>query len=72
MAMIDPEPEFNDDVKETQEAAATALKELSKVKAYTLKPSELRDFKAAHYALRNLTDEFSWQDVEEVYSDESL
>ncbi|QAS68897.1 hypothetical protein HFTV1-gp64 [Haloferax tailed virus 1] len=64
----DVEPDFSDDLEKTNEAINNALNELAKVKAYTLKVEELRDFKAAQYALRNISPEFAKsEDVPELY-----
>ena len=63
-----PEPEFKDDLSETQEAIRNALNELTDVKAYTLTAGEIADFKAAQYALRNLSDDFDKpHEVAELY-----
>ncbi|AFH22655.1 hypothetical protein OSG_eHP32_00005 [environmental Halophage eHP-32] len=61
----DIESEFADDVEDMHEHVEAALKHLSEVKAYTLKADELYEFKAAHYALRNLTGEYDY-DIDEV------
>lgn len=67
--MSDVEPDFGEDKDEMQQAVEAALDELSDVKAYTLKADELQEFKAAHYALRNLADPESYNyDLEEVLS----
>lgn len=64
----DPEPDFQDDLAETQEAIENALNELTKVKAYALTADEIADFKAAQYALRNLCDEYDkTHEVSELY-----
>lgn len=69
---MDTEPNFNEDVEEQQQAVSRALNELTKIKAYTLAEDELRDFKLAQYALRNLSEEHSTStnlpDVQEEYS----
>lgn len=61
------EPEFRDHVEQQQEAFATALNALTEVRAYTLKAEELRDFKAAQYALRNLSEDHASEDVPDLY-----
>ena len=66
----DIEPEFNQDVEIQQERIVRALDELSGIKAYTLKPDEIRDFKAAQYALRNLAGEGYQHDIEKEVYDE--
>jgi len=67
--MTKPEPDFEDDLEETQEAITEALNALDDVKAYTLKLDELKDFKAAQYALRNLCeDHYTENDVPELYT----
>lgn len=64
----EPEPEFSDDVGDMKEAVNSALNELAEVKAYTLTVEELRDFKAAQYALRNLSEDYAkTEDVPELY-----
>lgn len=67
--MTDSEPDFQDDVDGMKESVTSALNELTDVKAYTLAPGELEDFKAAQYALRNLAPEHGQHDVESVYDD---
>lgn len=57
--MTHPQPDFTDDVDTNEDAVNTALAELAKVKAYAMTPSELRDLKAAQYALRNLSPDFN-------------
>ena len=61
------EEDFSDDIDEMQEAVESALEELSRVKAYTLTVEELRDFKAAHYALRNLATDYYDEDIPDLY-----
>lgn len=61
------EPDFRDHVEQQQEAIATALNALTDVRAYTLTAKELRDFKAAQYALRNLSEDHSTEDVPDIY-----
>ena len=52
------------------DAVSEALNALTDVKAYTLTAEEIRDFKAAQYALRNLsTDHAGDNDVPGVYDD---
>ena len=66
--MTNPEEHLSDDIEEQQEAINTALKELTKVKAYSLKAGEIADFKAAQYTLRNLSEKFSGnENVAELY-----
>lgn len=66
--MTGGEPEFEEDLADTNDAVEAALSELTDVKAYTLKPEELRDFKAAQYALRNMSeDHANNHDVGELY-----
>jgi hypothetical protein len=67
MAMSDVEKEFESDVEEMDDAVTSALEELSRVKAYTLTVEELRDFKAAHYALRNLATDYYDEDIPPLY-----
>ena len=67
--MSDIEAEFESDLNEMQEAVEAALDELADVRAYTLKADELQEFKAAHYALRNLAEPETYNyDLEEVLS----
>ena len=54
MSDIKTEVNFEKDLEVMEQRVAEALNNLGDVKAYTLKPDELRDFKAAQYALRNL------------------
>ena len=61
------EDDFSDDVEEMQDAVESALEELSRVKARALTIEELRDFKAAHYALRNLATDYYNEDIPELY-----
>jgi len=61
------EPNLSDDIEEMEDAVETALDALTEVKAYTLKADELADFKAAQYALRNLSDDHSNENVAELY-----
>lgn len=71
--------DFQNDIDEMYESVNNALEELSNVKARSLKLSELQDFKAAQYALRNLSDRHSkdenvadlYKDTVEVEGDES-
>ena len=71
--MSDTEPDFSDDLAEQQEAINNALNELTKVKAYTLKLDELADFKAAHYALRNLSEEHATHNnVADLYKEDVI
>ena len=63
------EPDFNEDVSEMEAAVVSALNELTRVKAYTVKPDELRDFKAAQYALRNLSPDHGNKDVQRVFDE---
>lgn len=65
--MSDVEQDFQDDIDEMRDAVENALEELSRVKAYTLTVDELRDFKAAHYALRNLATDYYDEDIPELY-----
>jgi len=55
--MTETEHDFQEDLNKQQEAINNALNELVRIKAYTLKLDELADFKAAQYALRNLSEE---------------
>jgi hypothetical protein len=65
---MEPEPQFTDDKEEMQESIESALNELRNVRAYTLTAEELADFKAAHYALRNLHPEFPKdREIPELY-----
>lgn len=69
--MTGGESNFEEEVSEQQEAINKALSELAKVKAYTLKLDELKDFKAAQYALRNLSEEHANDNnVSELYKEE--
>lgn len=52
------EPTFSTDQSDGQEAILTSLNALTEVKAYTLTADELRELKAAQYALRYLSPEF--------------
>lgn len=62
------EPDFEEDLEEMQEAVNDSLRRLTDVKAYVLTGDDLQDFKAAQYALRNLSsDKTSDHDVEGVY-----
>ena len=62
--------DFQDDIDEMHEAVNNALDELSDVKARTLKLGELQDFKAAQYALRNLSDRHAKDDnVADLYKE---
>ena len=62
------EDDFEEDLEQTEEAITDALDALTEVKAYTLKVEELRDFKAAQYALRNLSQHHHGDnDVPELY-----
>lgn len=64
----DAEPDFADDLEEMNDAVTEALNALADVKAYTLTVEDLRDFKAAQYALRNLSDDHArTEDVPELY-----
>ena len=65
--MSEPEDDLSDDIDEMQEAVTNALDELSEVKAYTLTLDELRDFKAAQYALRNMARQYYNEDVASLY-----
>jgi len=65
--MNDTEPDFQEDKEEMQEAVKTALNALTDVKAYTLKADEIKDFKAAQYALRNLDADHNSENVAELY-----
>lgn len=65
--MTDTEPEFQEHIEQQQEAITAALNELTEVRAYTLTAEELRDFKAAQYALRNLSEDHASEDVPDVY-----
>ena len=65
--MSDAEPDFQSDLSEMEDAVTDALNALADVKAYTLKPDELRDFKAAQYALRNISPDHGQHDVQEAY-----
>lgn len=66
--MTNIEPDFEDDLEQTEEAIAEALNALTEVQAYTLKVEELRDFKAAQYALRNISEHYYGDnDVPELY-----
>lgn len=69
--MAKPEADFESDLEEQQEAVNSALNELARVKAYTLKPEEIRDFKAAQYALRNLSEDRGQYDASSVYDGDS-
>lgn len=51
------EPNFSEDKEAMEQAVNNALNELTRAKAYTLKAGEIEDFKAAQYALRNLSPE---------------
>ena len=62
--------DFQDDVDEMHEAVDNALEELSCVKAQVLKLNELQDFKAAQYALRNLSKEHTKdENVADLYKE---
>jgi hypothetical protein len=68
--VTDAEPTFQDDLDTMEQAVTDALNELSEVPAYVLKSDEIQDFKAAQYALRNLSpDKTSDHDVQGVYDD---
>ena len=67
--MTGGEPNFQNDVDEMEASVEAALNELTNIKAYTLKADELRNFKAAQYALRNLSPEHGLEDVEAVFDD---
>jgi len=64
---IEAEPDFQADVDEMQAAVRRALNELTTVRAYTLTADELQDFKAAQYALRNLSPDHGSEDIQAVY-----
>lgn len=51
------EPNFEEDLSQNEEHIIEALNELTEVKAYTVASDELREFKAAQYALRCLLPE---------------
>lgn len=63
------EPNFSEDLEDAEEAIHEALEKLTEVKAYTFTPNELRDLKAAQYALRNISDEHKNHDVTSVYEE---
>lgn len=66
----DHEPDLSEHIDEANEACESALEELAEVRAYTLKPEELQDLKAAQYALRNIVSEGPrTEDVAGVYHD---
>jgi len=66
--MTDAEPDFQDDLDDLNEAVNEALNALAEVKAYTLTIDELRDFKAAQYALRNISeDKANGNDIPPLY-----
>ena len=64
------EPEFEEHKEEMIEAVENALNELTEIRAYTLSADELQDFKAAHYALRNLSPAHTDKEVRRVYDDD--
>jgi len=61
------EPQFEHHSDEMQKAVREALNALTDVRAYTLTADELQEFKAAQYALRNLSNEHATEDVCAVY-----
>lgn len=65
--MSEPEDNLSNDIDEMEEAVENALDELSRVKAYSLTLEELRDFKAAQYALRNIVRQYYDEDVPSLY-----
>jgi len=65
--MSDVEEDMSEDIDEMNEAVEAALEELSRVKAYTLTVEELRDFKAAQYALRNIATDYYNENVADLY-----
>jgi len=69
ITMSNTEPDFKEDLEQTQEAVTTALNALTDVKAYTLKADEIADFKAAQYALRNLSEEHQSENVADLYKE---
>ena len=67
--MTNSEPDFEEHLAETNEAVQNALNELAEVRAYTLKDHEIKDFKAAQYALRNLAPDKDKHNVGALYRD---
>lgn len=71
--MTDPEPNFAEDKEAMEQQLTEALEALTEIPAYTLTAEELADFKAAHYALRNLHPDFPRDhDIPEVYQAELI
>jgi len=67
---VEPEPEFDNDTETTTDAIARALNEITEVRAYTLKPGELKNLKAAQYALRDIHPGRGDYDPQEALDDE--
>ncbi len=67
---VEPEPEFANDVETTIDAIARALNEITEVRAYTLKPGELKNLKAAQYALLDIHPDRGNYDPQEALDDE--
>ena len=67
---VEPEPEFSNDLETTNEAVARALNEIAEVRAYTLKADELKNLKAAQYALRDIHPDRGNYDPQEAFDDE--
>lgn len=63
------EPNFSADKNQMERQVNEALNALTEIKAYTLKADEIEDFKAAQYALRNLSPEHGEHDLREAIHD---
>jgi|AntDeeMinimDraft_4_1070355.scaffolds.fasta_scaffold04863_3 hypothetical protein len=70
MSDIEGEADFDEDLEQTEVSIACALNALADIKAYTLTADELRDFKAAQYALRNISRKHAGENVAALYDTE--
>jgi len=55
--MAGGEDTWDEDKQVLEDSVEQALREVTNIKAYTLTAEEIRDFKAAQYALRNISQE---------------